>query len=424
MKTSVLSELAQRTAPPAISWLMQLSLSRPKLISLAAGFTDNESLPVGKVRRAFDAILRSEKAGQPPLQYGSTQGDLELRELTGTHLRQLDHAAKTNPEYSPDRMIITNGSQQLLYLATEALCDPGDIVVVEDPTYFVYLGILQSRGVRARGVRMTREGMDLQDLERVFQQLKQSGELRRVKALYLVSYFQNPTGVTTTLDKKKSALELLRRYERSAGHPIFLLEDGAYRELRFAGSDVPSTLAMNGGFDRVIYTGTYSKPFATGTRVGFGILPEPVFTAVLRLKGNHDFGTSNLLQQLIREALSSGAYEAHVGDLRKRYKRKAEIMSRALEANFPDTVECWTPEGGLYFWSRLPKAIRSGIQSKCFELALKSDVLFVPGVLCYADDPTRRKPDHEVRLSFGGATERDMRTGIARLGTVIKKLTG
>ncbi|MGN6641767.1 MAG: PLP-dependent aminotransferase family protein [Verrucomicrobiota bacterium] len=291
MKASALSQLGQRTEPPSISWLMQMALSRPKLISLAAGFTDNESLPVKEVRSALQEILRSPKSGQAALQYGSTQGDPALRQLTAQHLNRLDGSRAALAKALAERMIISNGSQQMLYLATEALCDPGDIVLVEDPTYFVYLGILQSHGVQARGVPTESDGLDLKRLEQILAELKRSGELRRVKALYLVSYFQNPTGVTTSFEKKRAALELLRQYERAAGHPIYLLEDAAYRELRFSGDDVKSALTAKGGLERVIYAGTYSKPFATGTRVGFGILPEPVFTSVLRIKGNHDFGT-------------------------------------------------------------------------------------------------------------------------------------
>ena len=153
-------------------------------------------------------------------------------------------ARRTHKIYSPERLLITSGSQQLLYMTTEALCDEGDIVLVEDPTYFVYLGILQSRGLRARGVRLERDGLDLAHLEKVLTSLKRRGELRRVKMLYLVSYFQNPTGVTTSFEKKRGVLKLLKKFERAAGHPIYLLEDAAYRELRFAGQDVPSALTV------------------------------------------------------------------------------------------------------------------------------------------------------------------------------------
>ena len=172
-----------------------------------------------------------------------------------------------------NRMVITHGSQQFLYILTEALCDPGDIVLVEDPTYFVYLGIMQSRGLNGRGIAMNHDGIDLEHLEMVLESLRRSGELKRTKMLYLVSYFQNPTGRSTSLSVKKEALNLLSKYERAAGHPIYLLEDAAYRELGFEGQSDSSALSICGASERVIYSGTYSKPFATGVRVGFGVLP-------------------------------------------------------------------------------------------------------------------------------------------------------
>ena len=444
MKLHVLSKMGQRTPEPPISWLMHAALSRPKLISLAAGFTDNASLPVAEARAALNQVLRSPKTGQPALQYGITAGDPTLRKLTAEHLRKLDAKAvgvmecwsdgitkpttqySTTPAlhsgiYSPGRLLITSGSQQLLYMTTEALCDEGDIVLVEDPTYFVYLSILQSRSLRARAVRLERDGLDLAHLERVLQSLRHNGELWRIKMIYLVSYFQNPTGVTTSFEKKYGILKLLKKFERDAGHPLYLLEDAAYRGLRFAGRDVPSALAADGAADRVIYAGTFTKPFATGARVGYGVLPEPVFTAVKHIKGNHDFGTANLLQKLFVRALASGIYEQQVARLQKRYAHKARVMKLAIKKHFPPAVEWREPEGGLYFWARLPHGRSSGMKSKVFSTALKNDVLYVPGEICYADDPARRKPDHEMRISFGNASEADIREGIKRLGKVLKK---
>lgn len=420
MKQNVLSKLGQRTAVPPISWLMHAALSRPKLISLAAGFTDNSTLPVEISRKLLNEILRSPKTGQPALQYGITAGENNLRALTAKHLQKLDGGH--DRAHSPERVLITGGSQQLLYMTLEALCDEGDIILVEDPTYFVFLSILQSRGIKARGVKLERDGIDLAHLEKVLERLKKSGELRRVKALYLVTYFQNPTGATTSLAKKSAALKLLKKFERAAGHPIYLLEDAAYRELRFDhGADVPTALTLPGAKERVIYTGTYSKPYAPGARVGFGILPEPLFTTVQRIKGNHDFGTANLLQQLLAGALSSGFYDQHVAKVQKNYARKARVMKLALAEHFPANVEIWESGGGLYFWARLPKGISAGVKSKVFQAALKADVLYVPGELCYADDPSRAKPDNEMRISFGSASEENIRKGIARLGRVLKK---
>ena len=418
MKAKFLSKMGQRTGVPPISWLMQTALTRPKLISLAAGFTDNSTLPVELSRKLLNDILRAPKVGQPALQYGVTAGTENLRQLTATHLQKLDGGH--DRAHSPERVIITGGSQQLLYMTLEALCDEGDIVLVEDPTYFVFLSILQSRGIKARGVKLERDGIDLTHLEKVLERLKKSGELHRVKALYLVTYFQNPTGATTSLAKKSAALKLLKKFERAAGHPIYLLEDAAYRELRFDhGDDVPTALTLPGA-ERVIYTGTYSKPYAPGARLGFGILPEPIFTAVQRIKGNHDFGSANLLQQLLAGALASGLYDKHVAKVRKNYAKKAAVMKRALAEHFPANVEIWESGGGLYFWARLPKGVSAGVKSKVFQAALKADVLYVPGELCYADDSSRTKPDNEMRISFGSASEENIRKGIARLGAVLR----
>jgi 2-aminoadipate transaminase len=420
MKLSALSNLGNRIEPPSISWLMQAALSKPNLISLAAGFTDNDSLPLEEIHESLAEILGASRRGRAALQYGSTQGDPALRELTSKHLAEIDGESCSATAYSRDRMIITNGSQQMLYMITEALCDPGDIVLVEDPTYFVYLGILQSHGIQARGVTMERDGLNLQSLESVLESLKKSGELRRVKALYLVTYFQNPTGTTTAFEKKIAALKLLKRYERASGHPIYLLEDAAYRELRFKGDDVKTALAISRSTDRVIYAGTYSKPFSTGVRVGFGILSEPLFTAVLRIKGNHDFGTSNLLQQLLANALKSGRYNRHLRELRQRYAQKAAVMSAALQKHFAAGVQWMEPEGGLYFWAKAD-GIKTGRRSSLFDDALANDVLYVPGEFCYANDPTRRTPNSEMRLSFGSASELNIRRGIERLGKAIRK---
>lgn len=401
-----------------------MALSRPGLISLAAGFTDSESLPVDDARKILDDVLRSRKNGRVALQYGSVQGEGFLRKATAQRLAHLDGASEADGAWSPDRMVITNGSQQLLYLVSEVLCDRGDIVLLEDPTYFVYLGIVEALGLRARGVPMENDGLDPQRLDETLASLKRAGRLPRVKMLYAVTYFQNPTGITTSLEKKRAVLSLLRKYERAAGHPIYLVEDAAYRELRFSGQDVKSALALPGAQDRVIYAGTYSKPFATGTRVGFGLLPEPVFTAVLRSKGNHDFGSSNLLEHLIARALTSGKYDRHVARLRKRYAGKAAVMRRALEQHFPASIEWAEPKGGLYFWARTPPRVKTGTQSKLFQTALANEVLYVPGELCYANDPVRQKPDREMRISFGSASESDIRAGIARLGASLRELCG
>lgn len=423
LKVSALSRLGRRTAEPPISWLMKTALEHPGIISLAAGFTDNQTLPVQDARALLNGLLGKARAGQAALQYGSTAGDPELRRLTAEQLRRADRAGQSRAKrYSPDNLLITHGSQQFLYLVTEALCNPGDIVLVEDPTYFVYLGIVQSHGLKARGIRLQKEGLDLEHLEAVLEELKRRRLLPRLKLLYLVSYYQNPSGITTSAAKKAAALKLLAHYEQAAGHPIYLLEDAAYRGLRFGAKDIPSAVALETRPGRVIYTSTYSKPFATGARVGYGLLPSELFSAAVRIKGNHDFGTANLLQKLLASALSSGRFDRHLLQLRQRYAAKAAVMAEAVRRHFPAAVEWDMPKGGLYLWARLPAGVSTGPKSKLFQKALAENVLYVPGVFCYAADHSRPQPDNEMRLSFGNASENEMREGIARLGRVITGL--
>jgi 2-aminoadipate transaminase len=431
MNKSGLSERGARCEAPPIEWLMRLALQRPQLISLAAGFTDNETLPALEVVEIVRERLKNACQARSALQYGLTAGLPELRQAAIERLAQADSAAtgtkiKTGSaaktRYSADQAIITNGSQQLLYLVTEALCDPGDIILVEDPTYFVYLGIVQTHGLRCRGVRMTPEGLDLDQLKSVLESLKNSGELTRVKFLYTISYFQNPTGISTSFSTKAAILKLLRSYERAAGHPIYLVEDAAYRELRFAGNDAASALAVPDLNKRVIYTGTFSKPFSTGVRAGYGLLPEPLFTVVNRLKGNHDFGTASLIQQILAGAFSSGHYEKHLAVLHHRYEAKAGIMAEAMRKHFPAEVQWQEPQGGLYIWARLPQSMSTGPKGRLFKAVLKQDVLYVPGEFCYAEDPSRRIPDTEMRISFGNASDAEIRQGIARLGAALHEL--
>ncbi|MCF7668365.1 MAG: PLP-dependent aminotransferase family protein [Verrucomicrobia bacterium] len=427
-----LSLMGQRTSAPPISWLMQLALSRQDIISLAVGFTDNASLPVRETRDLIEDLLSSNATAPDILQYGTGTGNPDLRSLVADRTMRADkhacnvmdaggvHATPAQDIYAADATIITNGSQQLLYMINECLCDPGDIVLVEDPTYFVFLSLGQSHGIEFRGVQLDIHGASHRHLEEVLENAKMNGTLPRVKYLYTPTYFQNPTGITTPFSRKIRLLETLRNYEKDAGHPLYLVEDAAYRELRFSGEDTPSSLASSLARDRVIYTGTFSKPFATGIRVGFGILPHHLHETIARIKGNHDFGTSNLLQHILRRALVTGKYDAHLQTLQERYSFKSQLMLEALQNYFPNSVSYRIPKGGLYFWVEIPNA-GTGLNSDVFASALKQNVLYLPGDFCFADDPTRTKPDNHMRISFGGATDYSITNGIKRIGNALRE---
>ncbi|MCX6897201.1 MAG: PLP-dependent aminotransferase family protein [Verrucomicrobia bacterium] len=414
-----ISSLARRSSDPAISWLMKLTLDQPHLISLAAGFTDNETLPVAEVGALVAELVRDDNVARAALQYGSTAGDPELRKLTLDRVCAQDGIAP-GVTLTADDVVITNGSQQLLYLLSEVLCDPGDIVLVEDPTYFVYLGICEALGIDATPVRLEPDGILPDELKRTLQGLKDGGKLGRLKFVYLVTYFQNPTGWTTSFEKKREAFAILRHYEAAAGHPIFVLEDAGYRDLRFAGPDIPSLKSLDAANERVAYSNTYTKPFATGIKVGYGVLPRPLVRHVLRSKGNHDFGSANFNQRLIALALRTGAYDRHLPKMHAGYRRRKELMGSAMKKYFPPSAKWQEASGGLYFWPELPATADTSRDGAIFRAALDAGVLYVPGDLCFASSPLRPKPKNCMRLSFGGTPSNQIEEGIKRLGAVLR----
>jgi 2-aminoadipate transaminase len=407
------SASARRTTEPPISWLMKLTLDRPDLISLAAGFTDNETLPVEEIEQITRDILRRPKAARTALQYGATLGLSQLREAILRRWQRQDQFAARRSPITGDHVIITNGSQQLLYLVAEVICDPGDIVLVEDPTYFVYLGIIEALGVRAFGFS------SISNLKSRLEELERSRQLSRLKLLYLVTYFQNPTGRTWSLEQKCEALAIVKHYERAAGHPIYIVEDAAYRDLRFEGDDVPSFKSLDPRSERVVYANTLTKPFATGIKIGYGILPPALLRAVLHSKGNHDFGSSNFLQTILAQALATGLYERHLPKIAAAYRRKRDAMITELDVRLRESARYKRPSGGLYVWLELDSQMKTGMKSQLFRRALDAGVLYVPGEMCYCRDPARPIPQSCIRLSFGAPTVQQIRTGIRLLADSI-----
>jgi 2-aminoadipate transaminase len=203
--------------------------------------------------------------------------------------------------------------------------------------------------------------------------------------------------------------------ERAAGHPIQIVEDAAYRDLRFEGEDVPSFKSLDA---RVAYANTLTKPFATGIKLGYGILPAPLMCAVLRSKGNHDFGTSNFLQAILARALTEGLYDRHLPKIAAAYRRKRDVMVAELQTRLP-AAQYEIPHGGLYVWAKLPDRIKTGVKSRLFKRALDAGVLYVPGELCFSRDPSRPVPQNCMRLSFGAARVEQIKKGIRLLADAL-----
>lgn len=411
-----LSERAQQTAEQPISYFMQQAVENPRLISLAAGLVDPETLPAAIVRTALDAILADPCTAKAALQYGTTEGYAPLRDKILRRALALDGVRADEVSLTPDDVVLTTGSQQLLYLVGEVLLDPGDIVITEAPSYFVYHGTLRSLGVRTLTVPMDEQGMNTDALEELLSRLEASGELGRVKLIYTVDYFQNPTGLTLSLPRRQRLLELARHFSRT--QRIFILEDAAYRELRFEGTDVPSIKSFDAANEHVILGMTFSKPMAPGLKTGYGILPRDLVAPLLRFKGNHDFGSSNLNQHVLDRLLDEGSYDRHVAQLCDAYRAKRDVLVQALREEFaPQSGLHWTrPEGGLYVWLRCPPGAATGPASPFMQACLREGVLYVPGSFCYVPGADGAVPDTEARLCYGVAAPEQLREAVRRLG--------
>ncbi|QJW96299.1 aminotransferase-like domain-containing protein [Frigoriglobus tundricola] len=405
---------SNRTTDSPISYFIKKAIETPGLISFAAGLVDEGSLPVDDVRVAAAEILADPLTGRAALQYGSTQGLPELREQVLQLVCTADGVKPADVNLTAADVCITTGSQQLLYLLGEVLFDPGDIVITEAPSYFVFHSLLVSHGTKVLTVPMDAAGMRVDELEALLERLRRSGDLARVRGIYTVDYFQNPTGLTLAVERRKRLVELARRF--STDHRIIVLEDAAYRELRFTGGDLPSVKRFDTTNEFVVYTGTFSKPCAPGLKTGYAILPPDLMAPILHLKGSHDFGSANLSQHIAARLIASGAYARHAEELRAVYRHKRDVMLNALGAEFADfPAASWTvPDGGFYVWLTLD-GIDTGPNGPLVPAALEAGVLYVPGEFGHVPDESGSSPSNECRLCFGVATTEQVTEGIRRL---------
>ncbi len=304
------------------SLLVAKELGQPNLISLAVGFVDHETLPIEPTRRALERIWSNPELARAALQYGTTFGYLPLREAVLSRMLAADGRAAAEENVGVEDVVVMPGSNQLLFLAADVLFDPGDIVLCAAPSYYVFLGALGNLGVRAVGVETDDQGPIPEAIEEELARRQAAGELERVKAIYLVSYFDNPRALTIPLERRAAIVEIAKRWSRR--QRIYLIDDAAYRELRYEGDDVPSFRAFDPEGDTVLYAGTFSKSYSPGVRVGWGVLPKGLVEPVLAEKGNIDFGSPHLNQVLMATVMELGLYDGHVERLRAEYRRKID----------------------------------------------------------------------------------------------------
>ncbi len=418
------SQRASFAKEQAISFLMQQGIENPGVISLAAGFVDFLSLPVRETRESLASLLADATKGQQALQYGTTQGSLRLRHRIHGLFARLESVPAKELGVGLDRVLMTTGSQQLLSLLCETLFDPGDICLVAGPTYFVFLAALQGVGGQAIVIPSDNDGMRMDVLDETLQQLEAEGRLNKVKLIYLVSYYENPSGISLSTERRQQVVEIAKRWSKE--QRILILEDAAYRELHYDGPQWPSAWSFDPGGESVIYTQTFSKSFAPGIRVGFGIIPTDLMAPLCDRKGNEDFGSPNLMQQLLIEVLDRGMYEPHVTEVQDAYRVKRDAMLAAADEFFSDIpgVSWVHPHGGLYVWMTLPDNIPTGFDSPLWDVAVHEEgVMYVPGELSYPSDMPAR-PRNQMRLSFGVQPPEGIREGMRKLANAVRKVGG
>ncbi len=316
------------------------------------------------------------------------------------------------------RTIVTTGSQQLLYWwprrcsipATSSWSSRRPISCSSE---------CWRRGAHVIGVRTDAGGLRLDVLEHTFIDLEARGLLDRVKLIYTVTEHANPTGISLAKERRGPLVELVRRWSKR--QRIYILEDAAYRGLTFDEAEPPSVWRHDPTGDTVILARTFSKTFSPGLKTGYGILPGPLLDAVLRLKGNQDFGSSHFMQQLLERLIIDGSFERHVAGLVGIYRRKCDVMLAALDEHlgpFEDVVSWTRPRGGFIVWLTVPEGLDTGPDGPLFSRSVNEGVLYVPGAYCFAEEPGPAPRNH-ARLCFGVPGEAELDEGARRLAAAL-----
>ena len=394
----VFSEKVSHLQASAIREILKFT-SDPEVISFAAGNPAPEAFPVEKVQEIAAKLFAEEPIAV--LQYGITEGYTPLRDLMKQRM-----TAAGNFKADTEELIITSGAQQVMELACKSLCDPGDTLICEAPSFIGSLNAFKSYNVNLVGVELDEDGMDPEKLEAA---LKANPN---TKLIYLIPNFQNPTGKTTTLARRKELYALAQKYN------TMILEDNPYGDLRFAGEDVPTIKSMDTD-NRVIYAGSFSKVLAPGIRVGYGIAPKEVISKMVVCKQVSDVQSNNFGQMLAYRFMNEVDFDAHLARLRSIYKQKAERMMHGIEAHFSSKISYTRPQGGLFLWCTLPEG--EDMMGFCKRAVSEYKVALVPGsaFMISENDVT-----YSFRMNYSTPTDEAIDRGTAVLGGLTKEMFG
>ncbi|NOZ77645.1 MAG: PLP-dependent aminotransferase family protein [Acidobacteria bacterium] len=369
---------------PVVRDLLELT-ERRDVVSLAIGLPAPELLPLHLLGTIFDTLV--EEAGPQMLLHCPTEGHTPLRETLTRWLATRGIACSV-PE-----VLVLSGSQQGLDLMVRALVDPGDLVVVEEPTYVGILPVLRAAQARVLAVPVDHDGMRTDVLEAIL-------ERHRPKLIYTLPTFQNPSGVEMSLTRRKELLEL------SARTQVPILEDDPYSELCYDGSPLPSLKALD-STGHVVYLSTLSKVLFPGMRLGFLVGPRPLIRRLALLKQGIDLHSSSVGQRLLDRFIRDGHYEPYLATLRTAYAERRDTMDQALSDGEVSGLAWTKPRGGFYFWCRLPREVE---RSRLLNEAADAGVAYLPGDACFAEPPA----DAFVRLNFSYSSPERIRDGVVR----------
>lgn len=390
----IFSDKLSALKPSAIREIFK-SLTDPTIISFAAGNPNPLSFPVEALAKISADIFASDAAYA--LQYGITEGYAPLRESIAARIYE-----KFGIGREFDQTIVTTGGQQGIELACKAFCNEGDAVICEDPSFIGALNAFRSNGARTIGVPLRADGIDLTVLEETLRTEK------KAKLLYLIPTFQNPTGITSTLENRRAVYALAKKYG------VVILEDNPYGELRFAGEDVPTYKSFDTD-GLVIYCSSFSKILSSGMRIGFVNAPAEIIAKMVVAKQVEDVHTNLFAQMLCHRYMAEYDMDAHVAMIRELYRDKAGRMLAALDAEMPQSVAYTRPEGGLFLWCTLPDGRDAAPFVKKF---LENKVAVVPGsaFMC-----VENAPSDSFRLNYSMPSDEDIDRGVAILGKVLRE---
>ena len=369
-------------------------IAKDDIISFAAGIPAPELFPSEEWAKITNDVLTN--APTPALVYGVTEGYAPLRELTKQRAKKL---GVYNSEV--DELVMTTGAQQAIDLSAKVLLEAGDGVIIEKPSFIGSLNSFRSYGAKLYDVDVEDDGLNLSQVE---EHLKNH---KNIKFIYTIPTFQNPSGTTMSIEKRKALLELAKKYD------VFILEDNPYGELRFRGEAVDTIKSMDNE-GRVIYAGTYSKTLAPGLRVGFVSARKDIVDRVVVVKQVNDVHTPVLNQIMVYEYIKNYDYDAHIEKCSKEYGKKCELMISEMEKHFPKECKFTRPDGGIFILCTMPEYVDTKVM---LSKAIEKKVAYVPGNTFMADIDA---PSNIFRLNFSVTTPEAIVKGIEILGGVLK----